>query len=1807
MPRNNIVSPEDRALGSLTNMHPELNGDLILLRDDLMAGNGDFNKSFGPDGSPEGFTLGQPARAVSRNLYGGTRAGQTTKQNDAPIDIRDTSDLFNRPFVDGEPLPSSASGASSATRSELAKPPAPILKVVPALSAGYPASTATSPYWITYSWTVINGSSVSHTPVAPATRVPALSQGQSIEVEIPEEAKAKYISLWITEPGTSTVTTPGTFRKQETFEVAQYPGRIVTLRGPFVHSADVAIPAGSSKNDTITPPPGSGQWWFVAMGSIGYYRALQNGAFFVQTYVTEAGETLPSHQVPDPPGINHTSFLEIDDIPVTSASMNRLWRSSVGNLPGVIGWHVYLHLNGQWYRHYDPNTGYGKTRPLPMHWHSILSGAYLGTESFMSRTFIEGFKYADTPGFFKNHATLIYPQEPPEVDGSGVEVPDASLPTPVVFGAARPGAGHYVFQTTEIDEDGKESEPSDVAEIDISDYDVMRIVFANSANRLPNATLVERGADGLPLDFTFVTTNGSVSLESGELIFKTTGPQTGTTPSGTTDAIDIDRTKDWSAGGLIEIENPDTGGLAGTFEAVLREISSSGSTTDTVLKSASGVGQHAFYQVISATGGSAPAWGASTTRAQLLYRFAGATKNATARISRQVLKDYRYHFRRREEPIPGENEPSNPNPPPATTAVPSGSTAVEPSPVPETVPETLTQTGPDRPLLSGATLDTGDLESGMPAGFTQVTSGSATLSRQTTPAITPLVGSYSLRSQKASGGLATAYLSKMYGSRETTLSGAMNSSQTTVPLTSLTYLPTSGTVYIGTEKITYTGKSAVNGAGNLTGCTRGAYSTTGATHSSGDSVLLLGRDSLAVGAKRQLSTLPNGRVTLGELRRWTDGARFAWVDLDNSHETAQLIVNTPPESSGNITTTLDAVGTNIAVDATKEQSRLTVTSGVTVSGGTPYTANAMLGLGGISYNIPVYGGGQAQIYDQTVLTAPGVTGYFYAYLWDSGNTPQQFTISVLSSDTTAQVAAKIVAAVNAEGARRQAYEWWTASYVGGSVFRITANTNGRRTGLWAGSASAPQPTFSYSDVQVGANSPRPQTERLQILDNFVAGSAGTTISISLGIPRSQRRGFTFTSLRNGDSPIIAAKKIYEEFQAKHTGYEWNASYVPGSDTVVFIQKQPSLVLSPTIFAPGLSYSLTTDYTGGENDTITTVAARVRNSNFSGWTTGNSGDVVDFFAITPGDKTDITFTGVGGVAATPTTIVQGSQDTTAQVAGKVVTAYSGNPDWTVTNASNVVTFVATASGLKTDATFSAGSTGVDATMTTPIQGSTDIVVNVYDPATSLVRKRRVQTSVTTSSVLNTEMSVQGAGKSDGIVEVWGSAGGSAMSLLGYFEGLDLTDYSAGEIAVGVTEESSSSLTWTVLTDAIEVTDRGKSYYETHDSLGNLVNQVHGHYLPLQKKSQKLLLQDYRQVVLPGWQYTLAGKVRWDGVAGGAIPLYSTLHSASGQEYALLDVATSISGTGAYVGLIDTGISGTDGWQEFTCTFTVPVNPACYELRMRSKDISAGEFLIQRLVVSEGSAPLRTPYFATSGSYIATMDIGASPIPAYAFWRKVRTFLGMATGPAFTDELALDPSTSDSWTADISYQSADTIAGPYSGWVSDPSLVPDKYIVQARLIAASSGLSTLRVESGTPSVEYALENNDIVVRTFLKGNRAELPGGAVFANLQRPGQLKDIVTQRLPGERYSHTAVSPRTGRQGEFELQVFTAEAVEYIRDNWADTTFAIEAFGKWYEIRLSGAPDFQSQMAERRVGEYTFGHYVSKMPAAQIIQGGVLV
>jgi hypothetical protein len=110
----------------------------------------------------------------------------------------------------------------------------------------------------------------------------------------------------------------------------------------------------------------------------------------------------------------------------------------------------------------------------------------------------------------------------------------------------------------------------------------------------------------------------------------------------------------------------------------------------------------------------------------------------------------------------------------------------------------------------------------------------------------------------------------------TTLSAAINSSVTTIPLTAVTNMPSSGKIKINNEIISYTGISSLN----LTGATRAADDTTAASHSSGDTVtnFVNGADDILEASFRNDSSID---VPLTKI------ARSAYQALSNKSSTGQ--------------------------------------------------------------------------------------------------------------------------------------------------------------------------------------------------------------------------------------------------------------------------------------------------------------------------------------------------------------------------------------------------------------------------------------------------------------------------------------------------------------------------------------------------------------------------------------------------------------------------------------------------------------------------------------------------------------------------------------------------------------------------------------------------------------------------------------------------------------------------------------------------------------------------------------------------------
>lgn len=1570
MPKVSLSTPQDRAQGVLDNMHPRSSpsgtgADMILTPDDLSEGKGNFLK-IDAAGNPEGFTLGQLPVIAAHDAYVGSEPTRTTKQNTVPVPVHETGLLINFPLATGDKPPDDLSPGSL----PLAKPERPTIRKRRAEVAGYPASSADNPYWMAFSY--YRGNPGKHSELSQPVKLPPLGEGQSFKVSLPDSVPlgVTHIGIWLSEPSNSTAGTSGQLRLQRLVSFAQFVGEL-EMNGPYIYGT--AQTGGTALSPPAVPAASFNSLRFATR--VGVYR-------FAVTATNLLGESLPSA---------YTGYIQIlanpyfgDDNP---AGYGYFSVRRGGLPPGATGWYLYAQIDAQWYRVYNAQTGEGSIKPFSLNRTNVFFAGWTGSESYGKTD-----TYLGTSG------------SPPTEDTTGIERPDSPPAQPIAFGATRPGPGRYYARQVDISEEGEFSHISDPAEVDLDEGEVMEIVFSNPVNRLPNATLVEKGADGLPLGYSSTTSSGVDAL-NGELVM--TGSDD---PEVSSDEITVDATREWSIGGRIKIDPPQTGVFSGSFEAVLREIDSSGNFTERILKSVLAMGEYTYYQPISVAGYGDFEWTADTKKVQVVYRFSGAA-NMVAKVSRQLFKDYSYGFRRREI-LDGV---ANSNPAPETTAPPSGYVAAELSPPPPIAPDTDVHDAPDRPLSDGTVLETQTFAS-LPGGTWTQSASNAALSSV----------SGSLRSYKASSGSAAyAYIHE------------------TVP-------PEIGSL---------------------------------------DARTSLGLTANGV----SVPTLPsNGYITVGALRsnNGTESVPLAWWDIDARNETAKLKIESPPSSDGNISLTLDEGGTpatrTTAVVAIKEQSTLEVT-GAPTSGG-----HIEISVGAETKQIPVFteNAGVAEIVSVEITSPASAQGRVAIALGNPHGSP---------SETT-----PIVATVGA------------------------------------------------------GDSPEVVAQKLR----SYASQASSTWSSAPWLMGGSGRFITLTA---------------KSAAATYGGHHFIAA----------------LVITSTLKATGVTARITVTRTGRTPrvlDTPNSIAERIWKAGYEDVTVTRENATLSFTALEPGSAADIAFNGLAtGVSANTSTTVQGARDSVEDVAQKIVTTYAGNTYYSVTRSGAILTITALTTGAKQNATFSGGSTGVRGTLGTVVEGSIDVMVYIKDKL-GTTRQRRVFTDITTSSVFNISLGLTGAGQLEGspydssraVVQVWGSYDTDEKELVGLFGDVDFGDTPPNEVALGVSAESSSALTWDVRVQEAKVTDRGERYYRYHDYLGNLLNQVHGFFPPNLLSSDEAYLKGengadgMRFAVLPNTEYTVSIFARWN-FSRACYPFYLWSLTPDGERREIGDLSGFL------------GASGLQQWDEHPLTFITPAD--CYEVEFGSRDVTAGEVVCQELCTSLGGVAKRTPFYAVSGSYVATMNIDTPVQPVHTSLRfeRERKILDIdADVPPETD-------------LEITYQAADSEAGPFGSPVSDPLLLEQKNVIRTNISATSDGTKTPVIRAGSPSVEYLLTVNGGAVATLLKEDRTELIGGALFANLDRHVEPPEVVYQMLPGSRLIRLATYAPIGNQPEFEVQVFTPEAKRYLEERSGMVNLAIEGRDQIVTIKLSAPVKLVRAEPEKKIGSQWYGVYKGTLPWGQVV------
>ena len=160
----------------------------------------------------------------------------------------------------------------------------------------------------------------------------------------------------------------------------------------------------------------------------------------------------------------------------------------------------------------------------------------------------------------------------------------------------------------------------------------------------------------------------------------------------------------------------------------------------------------------------------------------------------------------------------------------------------------------------------------------------------------------------------------------TTTTEALDDSETAIDLTSVTGFKTAGAVLIGTEVITYTGISTLT----LTGCTRGADSTTAAAHDSGATVTQILIDPITTADESTTVTITD----TGHGAQTND-----WVVLSGAAATGGVAANDLNRMSGYQVTVLTANTYTITVPSA-------ATSTVSAGGGNAVVIQYLVGIAG---------------------------------------------------------------------------------------------------------------------------------------------------------------------------------------------------------------------------------------------------------------------------------------------------------------------------------------------------------------------------------------------------------------------------------------------------------------------------------------------------------------------------------------------------------------------------------------------------------------------------------------------------------------------------------------------------------------------------------------------------------------------------------------------------------------------------------------------------------------------------------------------
>lgn len=458
--------------------------------------------------------------------------------------------------------------------------------------------------------------------------------------------------------------------------------------------------------------------------------------------------------------------------------------------------------------------------------------------------------------------------------------------------------------------------------------------------------------------------------------------------------------------------------------------------------------------------------------------------------------------------------------------------------------------------------------------------------------------------------------------------------------------------------------------------------------------------------------------------------------------------------------------------------------------------------------------------------------------------------------------------------------------------------------------------------------------------------------------------------------------------------------------------------------------------------------------------------------------------------------------------------------------------------------------------TYIDSAGDVWTQPYSAGvTTGLSATKVATGITNGTIITLEMVGSGAGSTSGRISTWFQTGGDGSAanrdLMYQDQGFDWSSGLFASPRLGGLE-SVVGATYSFDLDNLLLTDQGETQWDDTTAAGKTIQQVQ-YYLPAGSPSRDDIgPRDLREAVIPGQSYTVAVKCRYRGIATTAKPFFWSAYDLNGNAYELGSILGSA------------GVSGTNGWADYTRTFTIPSADNgltdCLEVRMDSRGINEGEWVFQSLSCSPGTSAIREVTYPSTGNLRVTLDTKSVQESNYFAPGRIWLDRGVITEePAGTS-------------ASVLFQSAPAQIGPFTppGGTSDvANLTPNRIAYFDTTLSTTDPTRTPTIKSGTPFVEYGLIWSGAQVATLTREDRSELYGGILIADMDIPFMMPWESVRNLPSGRTKLMRMGEPVGTIDYMLFQAFTEEAARELSENWYKP-YWVETRDKIYRIQFTG-------------------------------------